>query len=444
MLAVLLAAAALAATTSQAVPVDFQQVGPGTPQPGGVLMFIYSWASSSGDLADLSNCRVGEFVLCPGPSGPNVRFDWPSPPYSGSTPNPTVLNVMGVDGEFSDFHKHQPFSGPPYAASSIEALQTYRYTCGGKYQRFPGWIHIHIDRKVYDKTGRGCYNYRVFKSGYQASVTPLPHVPHDDCTHITAEVASAKPSGSPDNVMASYSNDDIGVSVSLPENSLSLHAPIFLNLTLTNRGFKTANIALGLNNKANLKLLVHSPSGNVGVFMLTAGGIGKSGNISLASGEKFSERILLNEWDPFRLTGTYRVKLTLVDISGIGPDKPSAEFSVGVRPRASAELERASRDLAERAVAKGTFDERDEAANALSYILDPVAIDSLARLLQPGSMVERRAILGLGRIGGAKAISALGAAERNPDEEIRASALGEIKMLQSGMRESPTAPNIMD
>jgi HEAT repeat protein len=61
-----------------------------------------------------------------------------------------------------------------------------------------------------------------------------------------------------------------------------------------------------------------------------------------------------------------------------------------------------------------------EAASALSYIQDPLAVASLVRVLQNGSLVEHYAVDGLGRIGGPEAIAALLAAQDHPDEEVRA------------------------
>ena len=68
-------------------PVNFRQLGPGVAEANGVLQFVYTWESSSGNVADLTNCEVGEELTYP--SSGDV-FIWPSPPYLGSSPNPGI------------------------------------------------------------------------------------------------------------------------------------------------------------------------------------------------------------------------------------------------------------------------------------------------------------------------------------------------------------------
>jgi len=65
------------AASSNANPVNFQQVGAGVDIGGGKLQFHYLWSSSTGNLADLDTCRVGEIVVYPDASNP---YQWPDPP----------------------------------------------------------------------------------------------------------------------------------------------------------------------------------------------------------------------------------------------------------------------------------------------------------------------------------------------------------------------------
>ncbi|MGH6848484.1 MAG: hypothetical protein ACREC0_13925 [Methylocella sp.] len=107
-------------------PVNFRQVSPGVAMPDGVLHFEYSWDSSTGDLADLKDCKVGENVMYPGSADP---FPWPCPPFAAATtPNPTILWVSGTVGNAEDNHKHKRFL-VPYVANACNATQTYRYMC---------------------------------------------------------------------------------------------------------------------------------------------------------------------------------------------------------------------------------------------------------------------------------------------------------------------------
>ncbi len=114
----------------QARPTNYQQDGRGTDDGGGVLRFRYTWDSSSGNLADLNNCQVGENVAYPGNNDP---YMWNSPPYAqgASTPNPTIIWMGATGGALVD--RHSPPRNAqgdnwrrPYRADNVTATQAYR------------------------------------------------------------------------------------------------------------------------------------------------------------------------------------------------------------------------------------------------------------------------------------------------------------------------------
>ena len=109
---------------------------------------------------------------------------------------------------------------------------------------------------------------------------------------------------------------------------------------------------------------------------------------------------------------------------------PRRSFQWTLVPGDPAQLERVSRKLADTAIGAATLEESMQAANALSYIQDPVAVPSLARVLQQGSLVEQYAVDGLGRIGTPEAIAALEAAQNHPDEDVRGAVRAMIERLQ--------------
>jgi hypothetical protein len=75
-----------------------------------------------------------------------------------------------------------------------------------------------------------------------------------------------------------------------------------------------------------------------------------------------------------------------------------------------------------------------EAANALSYIRDSVAVESLSRVLQHGALVENYAVDGLERIGGSEAIAALQAAQDHPDPEVWEAVRNALDRLQNQVK----------
>jgi PBS lyase HEAT-like repeat len=399
------------------LPVNFRQVSDAV-LPHGVLQFTYEWDSTSGDVKDLTDCKVGENVTYPGGS----PFIWPKPPYDASWINPTIIMDAATKGTDPDTHSPPKFSKPPYAATGpITASQDYLYDCPstGKVN-FPGWTGIAITRTVADTTGRGCWVYTITKSGLTSSET-LPGVAATACG--PASVAESPGS--------KYIGNEIGMSVSPPTVSVGLNEPIFVDLTVSNRTAQTVGIDLGRNDKSNLELTISDPTGAVVTETLSPGGFGGSGEISLPPQGTFAEKVLLNEWYPFPLTGAYSIKMTLLDGDGTASAaSPSTEFSVQVGPRNPSKLALLARELADKAITGATIAEKMEAAITLSYIVDPVAVDSLVRVLQQGSMVAHYAVDGLGRIGNPEAIEALTAARDYLDDEVRTSVRYTLQVLQ--------------
>jgi hypothetical protein len=155
-----------------AVPNNFHQVGSGTNNSG-TLHFVYAWGSSTGNLADLSQCTIGEIVAYPGVTNPYV---WPNPPMNASTPNPTVINVPATLGTFNDDHR-PPGGGfvTPFAAASFTAVQQYRYQCpcASTGNFVPLVTGITIARSVSQNSGQSTWRYTITKSGSSATINPI-------------------------------------------------------------------------------------------------------------------------------------------------------------------------------------------------------------------------------------------------------------------------------
>jgi hypothetical protein len=266
-------------------------------------------------------------------------------------------------------------------------------------------------------------------------VVPLPGVSVDDCT--TSGILDV-PQQAPE---VRDNANELSLSVDLAQPSPGFNAPIFFDLTVLNRSADAIAVDLGLNRKANLELSITDPAGRVLTRRLSSGGFGASGELSLAPGGKFVETLLLNEWYEFPSAGAYRIRVTLLDdnLPGGGTanaDRPSTEFSVEIGPRDPQQLEAVARELANTAIEGATLQESMDAANALSYVRDSVAVDSLVRILQQGSLVEHYAVDGLGRIATPEAIAALEAARDHPDEDVRAAVRSTLETLQEKARET--------
>jgi len=154
------------------IPVNFRQTGPGIDLGNGVLAFQYNWDSSSGNLSDLSQCVVGEYVTYPGIG----NYTWASPPYTPGfeSDNPTLLNTAATSGVGNDKQLRAGFAGP-YVPNSFQADQQFQWSCnnynGGQAYEF---VDYTITRSVQQNVGLSTFNYRVTKNGYSATVNPMP------------------------------------------------------------------------------------------------------------------------------------------------------------------------------------------------------------------------------------------------------------------------------
>ena len=155
------------------IPVNYRQTS-ASDVGGGTLHFEYAWDSSTGALADLSDCKVTEKVDYPN----GDPFKWPSPPWNGdATPNPTITPnppYPGTRGKAVDNHSTFGFK-KPYERASFTAKQVYRYTTPCKNGGKPLALspNISIVRAVTKKPD-GNFKYRITKSGSAAEVDPLP------------------------------------------------------------------------------------------------------------------------------------------------------------------------------------------------------------------------------------------------------------------------------
>jgi len=161
-------------TPAVATPVNFRQTSV-MNAGNGDLRFQYAWDSSTGNLADLSACVVGEIVTYPGSANP---FPLPSPPFpADSFNNPTIINLAATNGGLQDDHMLSPSTTfvKPYSYSSVTATQYYRYSCStyqnGAYVNIKGPLSI---VRTVSQNGSGGWEFTVTKSGATAIINPLP------------------------------------------------------------------------------------------------------------------------------------------------------------------------------------------------------------------------------------------------------------------------------
>jgi len=150
-----------------ATPIGFTIVQ-GPSLPNGTLQWTYSWSSSSGNLADLSQCKVGESVFYPGSGS---TYTWPLPMVTNQpTPNPSVILGPATAGAFSDKNGPPDSYLKPYMNASFMATQRIQWECSnyqdGAFFRFVPDISIVRSVQLNGTT----WQYTITKSGDTATV----------------------------------------------------------------------------------------------------------------------------------------------------------------------------------------------------------------------------------------------------------------------------------
>ncbi|MGB8473510.1 MAG: hypothetical protein WCE61_05420 [Candidatus Acidiferrum sp.] len=167
-----------APTNVRAVPTNFQ-VEEWTDAGGGDLHVVWSWQSSSGNLADLSPCSVSESVTYPGTGD----YAWPTPFPAITSQNPTTGSVPGSDGEVADDHdlagRLDTDFRKPYYSNSFVAHQTISYSCtvGGDTLNGTLLSAAPVTRSV-NQNVNGSWKFTVTETGpagdMTAIINPLP------------------------------------------------------------------------------------------------------------------------------------------------------------------------------------------------------------------------------------------------------------------------------
>jgi len=214
----------------------------------------------------------------------------------------------------------------------------------------------------------------------------------------------------------------------------SLGEPIFFDLQVTNLSSEPASIDLGGDDKKNLRITLTEPNGLSRPSQLHYGGLQRRGTHLVGAHATYTKRLILNEWNDFREVGDYYAMVALVP--EFGPkmdDPPTDDFHVSIGPRNESKLSSVAKTLADRAITGAGFSDRDDAAFALSYVADPIAVPEMARVLESGSDAGLPLTTALAHLGGASAIGALqAAAKSHPDWSIRVAADRDLRTLRNG------------
>ena len=151
-------------TPAVATPVNFHIVSE-SPLNDGSLFFTYTWSSSTGNRADLYQCRLGEQVFYP--NYPVSPFIWPLPMVQSSI-NPSVPTLgQGTDMLATDQNYPPGSYQKPYRQDGFPATQRWFWACSNYNNSAIQALapDVIIKRSTFMNTD-GFWYYQITKSGY--------------------------------------------------------------------------------------------------------------------------------------------------------------------------------------------------------------------------------------------------------------------------------------
>ena len=204
----------------------------------------------------------------------------------------------------------------------------------------------------------------------------------------------------------------VAVEMSVDPSRLTLHEAVVLNCSITNGSRDPIKINLGKDHKENFQIAITPPTGDkIRLPQLRKSGFGRAGDVAIPARERYSQKLVLNEWYSFSEAGLYEIEVKLAEpamANGmIVGGQETFHTTVEIGPRNPEALAKRCEDLAAGIEASTSYERSAEGALALSYVTDPVAVPYLARALMANRLVEPITINGRERIATPEAVRAL-------------------------------------
>ncbi len=227
----------------------------------------------------------------------------------------------------------------------------------------------------------------------------------------------------------------VTTSLKLVSDTVTLHEPAFIQFLARNDCSYQAHIDLGYDRLAAFKFTITTPSERVDRPQLEMSeGISRIGSVPIDPGETYKQTLVLNRWIEPTETGQYRVDAQ-VTLEILTPgERAQGDFAhsltLQVLPRNPERLEKVANSLLEQAGSVRDKAQAMEAALALSYMDDPVAIPYLEKLLNRDSSLAGYASAGLERIATPDAVLILLGDVNSTNSEVRAAVLNSLYYVQ--------------
>lgn len=224
-------------------------------------------------------------------------------------------------------------------------------------------------------------------------------------------------------------------SYSLPQ-TLTLHEPVRLVSTISNESSEPARLDLGQDRKGGYVLVLTLPNGvKIDLPQHSREGIARLGTLALEPGQTYSQTLLLNEWYSFETPGRYQLQIrasrpALVGASSTPVADPGFEAAFEIQSRNTERLEATLSELIHRIEDSTSYEQAAEAATALRYVADPLAVLYLEKALRAGKGVEPIAVAGLEGIANQAAVAALITSLQSDSPDVPTLARSALQRIQ--------------
>ena len=221
--------------------------------------------------------------------------------------------------------------------------------------------------------------------------------------------------------------------------SAQVGGPFYLNARVENSSNATVRVNMGHHGKWNYEFSLVNPDGTTTALSpYRQIGPGPKGTVTVEPNQVRTRRVLFNEWYSFTNPGEYILKISLTVLlsssANVSWQKQFFEdLRINVAPRDPERLRETCAKLADAALAATEDDAAADASLALSYVLDPVAVPFLARILKDGpTLAQANAVRGLARVGNGDAQQALRSNLSTADPQLKAQIESALSQFRPG------------
>ena len=231
--------------------------------------------------------------------------------------------------------------------------------------------------------------------------------------------------------------NDIHFSLTQSDSKIVLHQPVIFTFLARNEGNETIKLNLGADFKENFSFQLIDPSlKRKQLPRLTPEGVAAIGEVFIRPNQTYSQQLLLNEWTAIEVPGSYilegKISERITAGNGRNIQSPTSFIiKFNVDPYDKEHLKGFCRRLFNSFEKAESYSTAAEAALALTYVGDEMAIPFVTKALVSNRLTEAVIINSLRVRGGRQPIEILIiAAQEKPESEMASYAISSLRWIE--------------